>query len=107
MFGFGQGYKDINPISLIDYEQILNAGFDDVELVPIYVREYYQTKEDFLALINKTPILNDFSEENFTFNKVEIDGNILNEYIENNITEKGILLKRRYYGIVAQKKGRN
>ena len=30
----------------------------------LYEREYYKTKEDLLALLLKTPILNDFSEEN-------------------------------------------
>lgn len=32
-------------------------------IVPqIHIREYYKTKEDLLALLLKTPILNNFSE---------------------------------------------
>ena len=71
----------------------------------LYEREYYKTKEDLLALLLKTPILNDFSEENENNNFTEntIDMQILNQYIENNTTDKGILLRRRYYGIVANK----
>lgn len=95
LFGRGQDYNEPIPISVIDYENILNAGFRKVELVPIHVREYYKSKEDLLALLLKTPILNDFSEIN--------DLGKLDEYIEQNTTDKGILLIRRYYGITAIK----
>ena len=73
--------------------------------MPIHVREYYKTKEDLLALLLKTPILNDFSEieENTNLGDNEIEPDILDRYIKENTTEKGILLIRRYYGIVAKK----
>ena len=105
LFGNGQGYKDIKPISVIDYENILNAGFKNVELVPIHIREYYKTKNDLMALLLKTPILQDFSEENENKNlkREPIDLNKLDEYIKNNTYEKGIRLIRRYYGITAKK----
>ena len=50
LFGYGQAYNDIKPISLIDYESITDAGFKDVELIPLHVIEYYKTKEDLYAL---------------------------------------------------------
>ena len=105
LFNRGQAYNDTKPISQIDYENILDAGFKNVELIPIYEREYYKTKEDLLTLLLKTPILNDFSEEHENNNLKEdnIDMQILNQYIENNTTNKGILLRRRYYGIIANK----
>lgn len=58
-----------------------------------------------MALLLKTPILSDFSEEHENSNLVknDIDLEILNQYIKNNTTNKGILLRRRYYGIVANK----
>lgn len=105
MFNKGQGYKDTKTIGLRDYEAILDAGFKDVELVPIHTREYYETKEDLLKLLYKVPILLDCSEENpdsFDSNP-EIDMDILDLYIKNNTYEKGILLIRRYYGITAKK----
>mgnify|MGYP000472513369 CR=1 FL=1 len=103
LFGKGQAYNDIKPISQIDYENILDAGFKEVELVPIHVREYYKTKEDLLSLLLKTPILDDFSEiDNNNFQKENINLDILGEYIKNNTYE--ILLIRRYYGITAVKK---
>jgi len=106
LFGKGQAYKDIKPISLIDYENIINAGFKHVELVPIHVREYYKTKEDLLALLLKTPILEDFYEieENMNLkNDNIINEKLLDKYISENTFEKGILLIRRYYGITATK----
>lgn len=105
MFNKGQAFNDIKPISVIDYENIINAGFKHVELIPIHVREYFKTKEDLLALLLKTPILQDFSEidENKNLNDNMIDINLLDKYIEENTSEKGILLIRRYYGIIAVK----
>jgi protein-L-isoaspartate O-methyltransferase len=100
IFKKGQAYNDTKPISLIDYENILNAGFRNVELIPIHIREYYETKEDLLALLLKTPILVDFSKEN---KNLVFDITLLDKYIESHKTEKGILLIRRYYGITAIK----
>lgn len=97
LYGKGQSYNDIKPISQIDYENILDAGFKNVELVPIHIREYYKTKEDLIALLLKTPILQNFDKEK------NIDFTMLNQYIENHKTDKGILLIRRYYGITAHK----
>ena len=105
LFNKGQAFNDIKPISQIDYENIINAGFRNVELIPIYDREYFKSKDDLLALLLKTPILDDFSEEHENNNiiKNNIDMKKLDEYIKNNTYSKGILLRRRYYGIVAYK----
>lgn len=106
LFRKGQAYNDPKPISLIDYENIIEAGFKKVELVPIHIREYYKTKEDFIALLLKTPILNEFSEiEKIKEEDIveKLNMKLLDEYIKENTTEKGILLIRRYYGISAIK----
>ena len=105
LFGKGQAFNDEKPISVIDYENIMEAGFKKVELVPIHVREYYKTKEDLLALLFKTPILSDFSESNINedIGETLIDSDKIEKYIKENTTEKGILLIRRYYGITAIK----
>jgi len=101
-FNKGQAYNDIKPISVIDYENIIDAGFKYVELIPIHEKEYYKSKEDLLALLLKTPILMDFSEINDNLDDM-IDEDILDNYIKENTLEKGILLIRRYYGIIAVK----
>ena len=105
MFNKGQAYKDVKPISVIDYENIMDAGFKEVELIPLHVKEYFKSKDDLLALLLKTPILEDFSEidDNKDLGNEIIDETILDKYIKENTFEKGILLIRRYYGIVAVK----
>lgn len=96
-FNSGAGFDENKSISQIDYENIINAGFKNVELIPIHVREYFETKEDLMKLLLKVPILSDFD-----LNK-KIDIELLDKYILDNTSEKGILLLRRYYGIVAEK----
>ncbi len=97
MFGRGQCYYDTKPISQVDFEAVIDAGFKDVELIPLHVVEYYQTPEDLYALLVKTPILDDFDE------KLPIENNILKKYVDQNTTQKGIKLVRRYYGITGKK----
>ena len=105
LFGRGQAFRDKKPISHIDYEAILDAGFKDVELVPIHTREYYHTPEDLFALLNRVPILEDFSEtdpaEDYLHHEIEPE--IFEKYVREHTTPKGILLIRRYYGITARK----
>lgn len=104
MFNRGQGFHDEKPISLIDYEAILDTGFKNVELIPLHVIEYYKTKEDLYALLLKVPILDDISEiQDNEYERVPIEKNIFENYVAQNTTEKGIKLIRRYYGIIAQK----
>ena len=105
IFGRGQAYNDTKPISLIDYEAVIDAGFKDVELIPLHIVEYYKTKEDLLALLVKTPILDELSEEkNNEYERIPIEHSIFNVYIAENTTPRGIKLIRRYYGIIACKK---
>lgn len=104
LFGRGQAYHDLKPISLIDYEAIMDAGFKEVELIPLHVIEYYKTKEDLYALLQKTPILDDFSEEvNQEYERKTIEKDLFEQYVKENLTLKGIKLVRRYYGIIAKK----
>lgn len=100
IFEKGQGVKDSKPISIVDYENILSAGFKDVELVPIHEKEYFKSKENFCNFLLKVPIINDFNEKSY---EEKIDQNKLMQYIERNTCKKGIRLIRRYYGIIAKK----
>ena len=106
LFGRGQGYNDIKPISLVDYEHILEAGFKDVELVPIHEREYFKNEYLFKEFLKKVPIIDDFSEEfgdNKDYYAPDIDDSLLDKYIEENTYDGKIRLLRRYYGITARK----
>ena len=105
LFGRGQAYKDKISIADKDYEDLKKAGFSKIEKIEIYEDEYYETPDDLMALLLKVPILDDFSEinneefEHLTF----IEKDIFDKYVAKNATEKGILLKRVLYGIVAKK----
>ena len=105
LFGRGQAYNDEIAISEKDYTDLKNVGFEKIEFEKIIENEYYETEEDLLALLQKTPILDDFSEldnTNFTHNKI-IEQDLFKKYVETHKTPKGILLKRVLYGIVAKK----
>lgn len=105
LFGKGQGYKDQKAISEKDYEDIVDAGFSNVKKVEILINEYYQTEEDLMALLLKTPILDDFSEmeDSFEGHLKTIDSKLFEEYVKKFKKDRGILLERVLYGIVAQK----
>ena len=107
VFGRGQAHKDSKPISIIDYENILNAGFSDVELIPIFEREYFKNRFLFKEFLKKVPIIDDFSEieeSHKDFYSRDLEDDKLDEYISNNTENGKIKLLRRYYGIVARKK---
>lgn len=99
-FGRGQAYNDEIGISERDYIDIKNAGFTVLERIEINTNEYYETSDDLLALLLKTPILDEFMGRN---DKVITERDLLDKYIQENQTNKGILLKRVSYGIVAKK----
>ncbi len=105
LFGKGQGCKDLEPISIVDYSAILDAGFKNVELVPLHEREYFKNEDLLYKFLLKVPIIEDFSDdENLKENIFKgIDKEILHKYVIENTFEKGIRLIRRYYGITAQK----
>lgn len=102
LFGRGQGMDGRIAISDLDYANLQEAGFKNVQKVEILVNEFYKTEKDLMALLLKTPILETLSENNEKIIK-EIELNLFNEYVEKFRTEKGILLKRKYYGIIAKK----
>ncbi|MBR3132934.1 MAG: methyltransferase domain-containing protein [Clostridia bacterium] len=105
LFGRGQGFKDKMAISEKDYQDLVEVGFSKIERFEIFENEYYKTREDLLALLLKTPILDDFSEENPTGwnHRKTIENDLFEEYVRRYQTDRGILLKRRLYGIVAKK----
>lgn len=105
LFGRGQAYNDKVAISEMDYQDIKKAGFSQIEKAEIFEDEYYETENDLRALILKTPILDDFSEETndrFVHRKT-IEKDLFDAYVKAYKTDKGIFLKRKLYGIVARK----
>lgn len=105
IFNRGQAFNDKISISQKDYNDIKNAGFSDIKMQEIIQYEYYQTEDDLLALLLKTPILDDFSELDTSKNihRNYIEKNLFKNYVDKHTTSKGIELKRILYGIIAKK----
>lgn len=104
IFGRGQSYNDPVPISIIDYENILEAGFRDVELIPIHELAYFKDKNILYNFLLKVPIIDDFSQDKGEDKPLkELETDKLDLYISRNTYPQGIRLVRRYYGIVARK----
>ena len=105
LFRRGQAYNDEIAISEKDYLDLKEAGFKEIEKVEIIQNEYYETEEDLMALLLKTPILDDFSEiaKKEYKHREFIERDLFEEYVKRYKTEKGILLQRVYYGIIAKK----
>lgn len=96
LFKRGQGYHE--KIKLIDKtkEEMKKEKFNDVKFYDITQYEYYETEEDLLFLLNNTPIIPDFG-------KIKGDIEKFNKYVDRNKSDKGILLKRKLFGIKAIK----
>ena len=104
IFGRGQAYLDEISIAQKDFEDLKNAGFSNIEFNEIVQYEYYETEEDLLALLLKTPILDDFSEfKKDNEHRDFIEPDLFKKYVSTHKTDKGIELKRVLYGIVAKK----
>lgn len=105
IFGRGQAYNDEISRSDKDYNDIKEAGFSKIEKVEIIENEYYETEQELLKLLLKTPILDIFSEinKNECEHSSMIEKDLFEKYVRRYRTEKGILLERVLYGIVAKK----
>lgn len=95
-YGISEKYNT-KPISIIDYENVINAGFKEAELIPIYKREYFKNEFLFKEFLKKVPIIDDFSK------KDELNEEKIDKYIKENTSNGKIRLLRRYYGIIARK----
>ncbi|MBQ7466873.1 MAG: class I SAM-dependent methyltransferase [Clostridia bacterium] len=91
-FGRGQDWENIinnTPRKKEIFNQCLDLGFSDINLKNFEQIEYYPNKQQLKYLLTRTPILDYFDEEK--------DDVILDKYIADNQTEKGIKLIRRLY----------
>ena len=96
--GGGQGWNDPVPVSIVDYENVLRAGFSEVELVPIHTREYFKDRESFKSFLEVVPILDGVAIEG-----EDLDEELLDNYITENTVGGRIILYRAYYGLSAKK----
>ncbi|MFC4323114.1 class I SAM-dependent methyltransferase [Litchfieldia salsa] len=95
-FGRGQSFEISDGALKEKYRRELEAaGFSIIQIVDYDAPEYYQRPEDLIFLLKHTPIIPDFGNE-------ERDFDILNNFIEENRSEKGIYTNSKRFMIIAQ-----
>lgn len=99
VFGRGQCFNEKVRLQDKILEILINSGFEkqNIILYQININEYYKTEDDLMYLLLNTPIIMNFLEK-------KDDDRKFNEYVNKYKTDKGILLKRRLFGIIATKK---
>lgn len=95
-FGRGQAF-DTKPGTLKQryMTDLSAAGFSDIQTFDFNRMEYYQTAEDLVFLLKHTPIIPDFGRD-------EADYHILQQFIADNTTEKGIRTNAERFMIIAK-----
>lgn len=76
--------------------ELINAGFELVQVSEYNVTDYYSSPEDLIFLLKHTPIIPRFGEE-------EEDFTILQKFIDANSFEKGIRTNSKRFMIIAVK----
>ncbi|MWC27590.1 class I SAM-dependent methyltransferase [Paenibacillus sp. MMS18-CY102] len=95
-FGRGQAFRSKAGTLQHQYITELNeAGFSDIQAFEFNVTEYYQTAEDLIFLLKHTPIIPDFG-------RTDVDFQILQQFIKENQTQKGIKTNSERFILVAK-----
>ncbi|OAS89535.1 MULTISPECIES: class I SAM-dependent methyltransferase [Metabacillus] len=96
-FGRGQSFGEIDGALKEKYiRELIEVGFSDVKSFDYDAMDYYQRPEDLIFLLKHTPIIPNFGQEKKDFE-------ILNDFIKNNQTEKGIRTNSKRFLIIAKK----
>ena len=91
--GRGQCYFDEKAIEDIEYDELMNEKFENVEKKYMLLNEWYHSEADFYALLFKTPIIENINENDLIK---------INEYVGENIVSGNIKLLRKIYGFVVK-----
>ncbi|MDF2962100.1 MAG: class SAM-dependent methyltransferase [Paenibacillus sp.] len=96
-FGRGQQFgTDAGIIKNKYLSELAEAGFTDIQFFEYDATEYYETYEDLVFLLKHTPIIPNFGE-------CAHDFEILQKFIEENLTEKGISTNSKRFMLMARK----
>ncbi|WP_117161737.1 class I SAM-dependent methyltransferase [Paraliobacillus sp. X-1268] len=76
--------------------ELKESGFSEIQYFENDAIEYYQRPEDLIFLLKHTPTIPNFGEKSTDFE-------ILNDFIENHRTEKGIRTNSKRFLIIAKK----
>lgn len=91
--GRGQCYFDEESIEESDFHDLENANFKFLENKMMLLNEWYHSKNDFMSLLFKAPIIENITNE---------DLKKIDEYINKNIELGNIKLVRQIYGFVCE-----
>lgn len=95
-FGRGQSFSTQDGTLKNRYiSELSEAGFKEIHSFEFDSTEYYQTYEDLLFMLKYTPIISNFGSNN--------DFTILENFIEQNQTTKGIMTNAKRFMIIAKK----
>ncbi len=95
-FGRGQAFGTKEGTLKHQYiTELSEAGFKDIQSIDFSVIEFYQTVEDLIFLLRHTPIIPNFGQ-------TELDFQILQQFITENQTEKGIKTNAERFMIIAK-----
>ena len=96
-FGRGQALNEIDGTLKEKYiRELKEAGFSDVQSFEYDAIEYFQRTVDLMFLLKHTPIIPNFGDDKRDFD-------ILNNFIRDNRTDKGIRTNSKRFLIVAKK----
>ncbi|EJW19311.1 methyltransferase domain-containing protein [Paenibacillus alvei] len=96
-FGRGQAYGVESGTLLRQYiAELREAGFTHIQSVLVQLTQYYQTSDDLLFILTHTPTIPDFGQ-------YEHDMRSFNQFVADNMTNKGIRTNEERFAILARK----
>jgi len=96
VFGRGQGFGKRNQSTLKTHKKELKAlGFSITFAKEYFYNEYYKSYKDLDTFLQGVPIFADFDSQK--------DANNLKKYTQQSTSDKGILLERHRFVIIAEK----
>ncbi|WP_308639382.1 class I SAM-dependent methyltransferase [Paenibacillus silvisoli] len=96
-FGRGQSFGEQDGALQHQYmSELYEAGFRDIQALEYDATEYYHSYEDLVFLLKHTPIVPNFG-------KSEDDFSILDQFIQENQTNKGIKTNSKRFMLIAKK----
>lgn len=94
VFDRGQEYGD-TPLYYDIYKEAIDEGFSKVDFLRFKEIEYYKSLDELKYLLGMTPILGGYDDK--------VDDIVLEKYLANYTTSKGIKLVRRLYAFTLVK----
>ncbi|MBU1864020.1 MAG: class I SAM-dependent methyltransferase [Candidatus Omnitrophica bacterium] len=96
-FGRGQAFGVEDGTAMKDYASRLKAaGFSRVETLEYDATEHYERPEDLIFLLKHTPTVTNFGQDSSDFEKLE-------DFIKQNISDRGIKTNSKRYMLIAEK----